>query len=118
MKVKKYLSVFALYARSSIFKILGVMLLTLIAEGFFFLRTIEKSLHMHNLGMIFDSSHIGLIFAVSFLLVTVLLCIPGCLTASMPIRSGIVDAANSINIDIPKVTPYSPATTTRTAKAT
>ena len=78
MKVKKYLSVFALYARSSIFKILGVMLLTLIAEGFFFLRTIEKSLHMHNLGMIFDSSNIGLIFAVSFLLVTVLLCIPGC----------------------------------------
>lgn len=78
MKAKKYLSVFALYAKSSLLKILGVILLTFALEGFFFLRVTDKSLHTRNLDMIFESSHTALIFAVSFLLITVLLCIPGC----------------------------------------
>lgn len=78
MKAKKYLSVFALYAKSSLLKILGVMLLALIAEGFFFLRTTDKSLYMYSIDMIFEKSHTGLIFAIAFLLITVLLCIPGC----------------------------------------
>ena len=78
MKAKKYLSVFALYAKSSLLKILGVILLTLTAEVFFFLRATDNSLYMYSIDTLFEKSHTGLIFAIAFLLITVLLCIPTC----------------------------------------
>ena len=84
MKIKKHLSVFALYARSSIFKILGIMLLTFISEWFFFKRAFEYAVKMYyerwftQLEVIFDNSHTDLIFALSFLLITLALCTPTC----------------------------------------
>lgn len=84
--MKKHLSVFGLYARSSIFKILGVLLLMCAAENAFFRIELQKALtaydsaglSMASLEQIFVRSAVNVYFRVALVLITVIICLPGC----------------------------------------
>lgn len=78
--MKKYLSVFGLFAQSSIYKILGIISLMVLAETGLFayafvpeLSSESVSRFEHYIGI----SHIDLCLAVAFILITVVICLPG-----------------------------------------
>ena len=84
--MKKHLSVFGLYARSSIFKVLGVLLLMCAVEIAFFHIELQEALtayeeagsHMASLEQIFVRSAVNVYFRVALVLITVIICLPGC----------------------------------------
>ena len=78
--MKKYLSVFGLFAQSSIYKTLGIILLMILAETGLFayafvpdLSSESVSRFEHYIGL----SRIDLCLAAAFILITVVLCLPG-----------------------------------------
>ena len=91
--MKKYLSVFGLYARSSIYRVLGVLLLMGAAEAGLFMTKLKAALADYNnpqnipefgkgpemlhFEQILEGCHIPLCFMVAFVLITVFLCLPG-----------------------------------------
>lgn len=87
--MKKHLSVFGLFARSSIFKVLVILLsmsIIEIAAFYFELQDAITSyqalgsngLKMVSLEKIIDLSAINVYFRVALVLMTVVLCLPGC----------------------------------------
>ena len=91
--MKKYLSVFGLYARSSVYRVLGVLAVMGLAEAGLFLRKLQTALADYNnpqgidefgrgpellhFEEILDGCHIPLCFMLAFILITVFLCLPG-----------------------------------------
>ncbi len=91
--MKKYLSVFGLYARSSIYRVLGVLLVMGGAEAGLFMAKLQAALADYNnpqgvtefgrgpellhFEEILEKCHIPLCFMVAFILITVFLCLPG-----------------------------------------
>lgn len=78
--MKKHLSVFGLFARSSIYKVLGIMGLMCIAEIGLFAFAFVRELSADYIGRFehyVEVSHIDLCLAVGFLLITFVLCLPG-----------------------------------------
>lgn len=73
--MKKYLSVFMLFARSSIFKVmLLIVVMAVIEAGVFYLRTLDVYL---GLEAAFENSFTKWIFAAAFIGITVILCSTG-----------------------------------------
>lgn len=91
--MKKYLSVFGLYARSSIYRVLGVLLVMGVAEAGLFIAKLQAALADYNnphdvsgIGRkpemlhfeeVIEGCHIPLCFMVAFILITICLCLPG-----------------------------------------
>jgi len=78
--MKKYLSVFGLFAQSSIYKILGIILLMILAETGLFAYAYIPTMSSEGIGRFehyIDTSHINLCLAAAFILITVILCLPG-----------------------------------------
>ena len=91
--MRKYLSVFGLYARSSIYRVLGVLFIMGVAEAGLFLHKLQAALadyknmqsadefgrgpEMLHFEEILESCHMPLCFALAFIMVTIFLCLPG-----------------------------------------
>lgn len=88
--MRKHLSVFGLYARSSIFKVIGIMILMCGVQSFFFIKEMNEALETYELvgnsfarlERIFDRGAINVYFAIAFALITVVLCLQGCRSGS------------------------------------
>ena len=91
--MKKYLSVFGLFARSSIYRVLGVLFVMGLAEFGLFMAKLKavfadynnpqnipefgKGPEMLHFEEILEGCHIPLCFMVAFILITIFLCLPG-----------------------------------------
>ncbi|MBQ9692183.1 MAG: hypothetical protein IJV70_03410 [Clostridia bacterium] len=83
--MKKHLSVFGLFARSSIYKIIGVILLISAAQAFFFRMELDKALKayeavgsgMATLEKMLARGAFGEWLAAGFIVITVFLCLTG-----------------------------------------
>ncbi len=78
--MKKHLSILMLMSRSTIYKLLGMLLIMAAVEGTLFYFTLGKMMATEIVGLelVLQQSRISWICALSFLLVTVLLCLTGC----------------------------------------
>ena len=83
--MKKQLSVFGLFARSSIFKVLGILFLMGAVEALFFQMELRDALEAYEAGKflpslerIFSQAAANAYFRVALVLITVVLCLPGC----------------------------------------
>ena len=84
--MKKHVSVFGLFARSSVFKVLGILLLMCVAEAVFFCIELQRALEayevvghgMASLEQIFMRAATNVYFRLALLLITVAVCLPGC----------------------------------------
>ena len=78
--MRKHLSVFMLYIRSSIFKILLLFLLMAAVELPMFYFAVEKSLALSSIGIerMFERSHIAVVLAAALVLMSAQLCSAGC----------------------------------------
>ena len=74
--MKRYLSVMALAARGSLYKLLGVFFLMTAAEGAIWMTVPENE--MNKFSDFCQSSWVALIFALGFLAVMFILCISAC----------------------------------------
>ncbi len=82
--MKKYISVFGLIARGSIYKIIICFILMLISEILLFSFKLEKAINLHSTGFsmsqletLIDNSFIKWVFTLGFVIVTFYLCIIG-----------------------------------------
>ena len=78
--MKKYLSVFGLFAQSSIYKILGIILLMILAETGLFAYAYIPAMSSEGIGRFehyIDRSHIELCLAAAFIVITIVLCLQG-----------------------------------------
>lgn len=78
--MRKHLSVFMLYARSSLFRILLLFVLMAAAELVMFYFAAEKIVTMESISLerMFERSHISLVLALVFVLMSLQLCSVGC----------------------------------------
>lgn len=78
--MKKHLSVFMLMARSSIYKILGLLALMAAVEGALFCFVLSRGDvgGAYSLELMIQQSHILWVFGAGFLLMTLLLALTGC----------------------------------------
>ena len=79
--MKKHLSVLMLAARSSVFKVLALLLLAAGLEGLALWLTLARSSSWScpvSLEGLIESSHIGWIMAAALVLLTAILCLTGC----------------------------------------
>ena len=84
--MKKHLSVFGLYARSSIFKVIGILLLMCAVEIAFFHIELQDTLKAYEIAgsdiatleRIFMRAATNVYFRVALVLITVVICLPGC----------------------------------------
>lgn len=84
--MKKHLSVFGLYARSSLFKVLLILLAMCVVEITFFHFELKNSLEayavvgsgMASLERMFASAATNVYFRVALVLISIVLCLPGC----------------------------------------
>ena len=83
--MKKQLSVFGLFARSSIFKVLGILFLMGAVETLSFGMDLRDALEAYEAGellpsleRIFSQAATNAYFRVALVLITVVLCLPGC----------------------------------------
>lgn len=83
--MKRYLSVFEMITRSSIYKVLGILAALAIAELGMFYISLQQPLAgiQPNLEEIVDQSHFVYAFGVAYLLMTVVLVLPGTNMGSM-----------------------------------
>lgn len=82
--MKKYTSVFGLFAKSSFIKILLVITAMASAQFYFFSAELNKYVDIYEydfsiptIESLIDSTRIDWIFGIAFVLVTLLLCLPG-----------------------------------------
>lgn len=78
--MKKHLSVFGLFARSSIYKVIGILAFLLIAEVGLFGVALARDLsedYTARFEHFVEISHVDLCLGVAFILITVVLCLPG-----------------------------------------
>ena len=78
--MKKYLSVFGLFAQSSIYKILGIISLMILAETGLFAYAYIPAMSSEGIGRFehyIDRSHIELCLAAAFIVITIVLCLQG-----------------------------------------
>ena len=87
ISMKKHLSVLGLFIRSSLFPVLGIMVLMGAVEVLFFHIELGRALTAHTAGIgvgfpslerLLDRSAVNVYFALAFVLTTVILCLPGC----------------------------------------
>ena len=83
--MKKHLSLVQLFARSTIFPMLALLAAMAAAELALFRHSLDLHLRyaaagdeMDSLEQIIDYSNIAILFGLAFLLLTVILCLPGC----------------------------------------
>ena len=83
--MKRHLSVLGLWARCSLYKILGVIAVMGIAEYMLFYFNMKREITVYEATqafsrpeMLIDRSGVFLCFAIAFILITLLLIIPGC----------------------------------------
>ena len=84
--MKKHLSVFGLYARSSLFRVIGILLLMCAVEVAFFHVELQKALEayevvgygMASLERMFMRAATNVYFRVALVLITIVICLPGC----------------------------------------
>lgn len=84
--MKKHISVFGLYARSSIFKVLFILFAMCIAEIAIFHFVLQDAcgkyeaevLTMDSLARMFENAHTYTCFRIAFILITIVICLPGC----------------------------------------
>ena len=84
--MKKHLSVFGLFARSSIFKVIGILLLMCAVEIAFFHVELQNALEayevvdygMASLERMFMRAATNVYFRVALALITIVICLPGC----------------------------------------
>ena len=79
--MRRHLSVLMLIARSTIYKLLGLLVLMVCAEGALYYVTLKKILtdgSMFSVEELISNSHIIWVFAVFFVIITILLCLTGC----------------------------------------
>lgn len=81
--MKKYTSILMLYARSTIFRLLGILVLTGAVETGLFCLAMDPALPLEQ---VFSSSHIPLACGVAFLLWTVTLSLPQFTKADYTLR--------------------------------
>ncbi len=75
--MKKHLSVLMLFARSSIYKLTGLLVLMAGTETALFFLALEKAPDI-ALETVFSRGRTGIVCAVAFVLYTVVLCLTGC----------------------------------------
>ena len=78
--MKKYLSVIGLFAQSSIYKILSIILLMILAETGLFAYAYIPAMSSEGIGRFehyIDRSHIELCLAAAFIVITIVLCLQG-----------------------------------------
>lgn len=85
--MKKHLSVLGLFIRSSILPVLGILLLMGVVEFMFFHMELQSALTAYDAGIgagfpqlerMLAKSAAYVYFALAFVLITILLCLPGC----------------------------------------
>ena len=78
--MKKHLSVLMLISRSTIYQILGILLIMVVVEGTLFYFALNRMMTSEVVGLelAFQQSRIPWVCALGFLLVTALLCLTGC----------------------------------------
>lgn len=78
--MRKHLSVFMLYTRSSLYRILILFLLMATAEIALFYLSAERIISSNIIGLerMFDKSYIGLVMGAVFVLMSIQLCLMGC----------------------------------------
>jgi len=78
--LRKHLSVFMLYTRSSIYRILILLILMAVAEITLFYLSANRVMTSNIIGLerMFDKSYIGLVMAAVFVLMSVQLSLMGC----------------------------------------
>lgn len=78
--MKKHLSVLMLMSRSTIYKILGILVIMTAVEGTLFYLTLRNmtAAEVVGLELVFQQSRILWVCALGYLLVTALLCLTGC----------------------------------------
>ena len=88
--MKKHLSVFGLYARGSIYKILGILSVTFLAEALLFIHGVRQTVTTYHELLradlvslsdperVVEQSGLFLCFAIALVLITAVLCLPGC----------------------------------------
>lgn len=84
--MKRYLSVFMLWARQCVYKLLLILLVMAAAEAALFYFTLERyfSQEFYSLETVLAGSHISVACAVGFLLLCALLCFTGCEFGARP----------------------------------
>lgn len=82
--MKKYISVFGLIARGSIYKIILCFILMMASEILLFSIKLENAINLHSMGFsmsqlenLIDNSFIKWVFSLGFILVTLNLCVMG-----------------------------------------
>lgn len=82
--MKKYLSVFGLIARSSIYQIIATLVCMTVAEAILFYSKLDSALRFYSMGFsmdriedIIDRSMINLLFPLCLIIITLSLCITG-----------------------------------------
>ena len=84
--MKKHLSVFGLYARSSLFRVIGILLLMCAVEVAFFHFELQDALKayevvgsgMASLERMFKMAATNVYFRIALVLITIVICLPGC----------------------------------------
>lgn len=74
--MKRYLSVFEMITRSSIYKVLLVIVATIVAEIVFFFNVFEAQEGV-SIEFYIEESYYSIIFLVAYILVTIMLVLPG-----------------------------------------
>ena len=80
--MKQYFSIFMMFVRSSIYRVLAVLALMVAAEGVLFYATMHRFLNSMDLGergyfvlnRLVEDARMGVVFGIAFVLITVLLC--------------------------------------------
>lgn len=78
--MKKHLSVFGLFARSSVYKVLGTMLAACAAQVALFIMKYSAEpdeIYVDRFESYIEKSHAYLLFCAALILITLLLCLPG-----------------------------------------
>lgn len=79
--MKKYISVFEMLIRSTLYKVLGVLVIIVALQGYLFWNTVmngQGGVVEDGLEVLVDNSNLLLPLAAGFLLITGILCLSGC----------------------------------------
>lgn len=76
--MKRHLSIWMLMARSTICKVLGLLLALAAADGVLFALTLRKDTSILGLEQVLAESHLSIVFGVCMVLLMAVLCLNGC----------------------------------------
>lgn len=76
--MKRHLSIWMLMARSTICKVLGLLLALAAADGVLFALTLRQDTSILGLEQVLAESHLSIVFGVCMVLLMAVLCLNGC----------------------------------------